>query len=225
MINLRTTLFFWITLIICVSPLQVSAAPVYADWTPSGDFFNVAGNIDGVGVTISSPTQNGYVAADENYSGFSNPHIYSTTLDNTDAIGSFGTSGGADYVFDFDGVIENPIIYLASLASVLEFDPEVSINKISGGSRLEVINNQVIGYLDTTVDIPNTDGNAIIQLNGSFSSISFSATTVGSAMFDEFALQIGSESVTAAVPEPTGILLLGLGLLGLVSFRRKDSSV
>lgn len=200
------------------------AAPILTDWT-SATSTSSEGVIGGISVTFSSPSAAIVPGIVNAFSGFSNPAIYNPAIASTEAINLQGDRGvtGFTYSVSFDTPVENPIIYITSLASILTFDPGISLTKISGEDVFAVSGNTVFGVTDDTKTQPNNDANGIFQLNGIFTNFGFNAVWdyPTSSKNDGIMLQIGRDIVPTGVPEPSILLLFGSGIAGLFLFRKK----
>ena len=103
------------------------------------------------------------------------------------------------YTLDFGAATTDPVIDLGSDGSTLTFPAGTSITRISGDPGLTVAGNVVSGAGNTTVDLwVRNDSNGTIQLNGTFQSISSSATTA--YPLDGVYLQVGA---SPPAPPPT----------------------
>jgi hypothetical protein len=105
------------------------------------------------------------------------------------------------YTLDFGAATTDPVIDLGSDGSTLTFPAGTSITRISGDPGLTVAGNVVNGAGNTTVDpVGLNDSNGTIQLNGTFQSISFSATTA--YPLDGVYLQVGASPPPPPPPPP-----------------------
>ncbi len=104
-----------------------------------------------------------------------------------------------NYTIDFSQPVHNPVIHLLSFASILDFGT-ISVTRLSGQNSFVVSGGIVSGTLDLSLDpaAPYYDANGSIQLNGTFSSISFTARYSFGAV-DGIGLQLGMLGCNAPV--------------------------
>ena len=96
----------------------------------------------------------------------------------------------------------NPVLDLGSLGSTLEFPAGTSITRLSGTAGFDVSGSIVIGAGDASVDPYGlNDSNGSVRLDGTFSSISFTATTA-------YALEGVYIQAGVAVPPPRTRIVL-----------------
>ncbi len=81
-------------------------------------------------------------------------------------------------------------------------------NSQFGGSAIVVLGNVVSG----------NEGNGVVQFTGTFSSLSWTDTFEN---FYAFTVGVNQEPTATAVPEPTTLTFVGIGLVGLASRLRK----
>ena len=82
------------------------------------------------------------------------------------------------YTLSLGAARTNPLLDLASLGTTLEFPAGTSITRLSGDDGFAVSGSTVIGAGDASVDPYGlNDSNGSVRLDGTFSSISFTATT------------------------------------------------
>lgn len=205
----------------CVSSLAISAPVVnWIDWSStSSGTLNIAPNTINVSMT-GAPI------------GLSNGDYYynNAATGGTAVTGTYAglmpsdmiqVNGASTFTLTFSSAILNPYIALVSVGQggypvTYSFGAPVSV--LSAGGNYW-------GYSGYTVNGNNFTGyeyNGILQLQGSYSSISFS-TAPGE---NWHGFNIGSAAVANAVPEPEtyAMMLAGLGLLGGLARRRKNKT-
>ena len=232
---MKKTLFFGIVFMLLSSmafaaPIDLRAgweATAGGTWTVASDGSNVLQTVNGHPTVFYSATQ--YI--DTTFDG----SFGVETRDDDDFIGFvFGYNGPSDYLL-FDWKQKNQSTALEGF----------TLSKISGttvdfwahtGADITVLGTSystTSGWADYTsydfhLDYTTTeikiaiDGTQIFDVDGTFSSGAFgfynySQSQVRYAGFEEEVIPPGP------VPEPSTILLMGAGLLGLVGYRRKRS--
>lgn len=187
------------------------AITVWTNWTSAavGAPGSATGTLNGVGVTYSgeldSAVTNGSTTIWAPNSSFIGGTVTTSPSTVGDAIFLNGSFTGIDTI-TFASPIVNPVFAIWSLGApgatasfTFNLTPTFEAggpNSQFGGVPLSVVGNVVSG----------AEGNGVVQFTGTFSSISWTNT------FENFyAFTVG----TAGVPEPSTVLLLGLGLSGL----------
>lgn len=202
--------------VLALISVGVRAAPVFTDWTAFDSTTDIAqGTLVGTGVTLT-----GTALQSANTNGTST--LFSTSqftpaLPASDYVEfvSFASTPISSYQITFTQAVTNPLLHLASLASVLTFsgiNPEL----VSGDANFLVSGNTVSGQIGTS------DSNGTVRLPGTYSSISFTANFVGfvAGSRDGIAIQVGAEPRTPSVPEPASLALLLVAAAGGIAGSR-----
>lgn len=201
----------------------LSAQTVWTDWTSAaaGAPGSAAGTLNGVVVSYSGEVLGNTVT--NGTSGFWNPStsfVGGTVGVSPDSVGDIVTLAGGftgTSTLSFAAPIENPVFAIWSLGQpgapasfTFDASPVFQVggpNANFGGSTISVAGNVVNG----------TEGNGVVQFNGSVSSISWTNTpeffygfTVGTA-----------GSTTVPIPEPSTYALMLVGLAGLAGMVRR----
>ena len=174
-------------------PSVASAAPSvqFADWTAVSN--NVAtGTLLGHTVTFSGTTVDDPPSSTiDGTSNLLSESMFTPPITLGDHLSFRVFAPSTSYTLDFGAATTDPVIDLGSDASTLTFPAGTSITRISGDPGLTVAGNVVSGAGNTTVDpVGLNDSNGTIQLNGTFQSISFLATTA--YPLDGVYLQVGA---------------------------------
>ena len=110
--------------------------------------------------------------------------------------------GPHTYTLSLGAARTNPVLHFASLGTTLEFPAGTSITRLSGDDGFAVSDNSVIGAGDPPLDQYGlNDSNGSVRLEGTFTSISFTATTAYA--LDGILIQVG-----VAVPPPRTTIIL-----------------
>lgn len=172
-----------------IAAAQTSAD--FADWTqlteaPRAAIGTLHGNavsLEGSGVASTSTLDGSNTAFDD--PAFTPPLPASDTVD-------FSAVSGNTYTLSFGAATTNPVLHLGSLASTVTFPPGTTVTRVSGDMNFAVNANEVLGG--------PSDGNGTVRLEGTFSTIDFST----SSMFvtDGVYLQVGAVAPPGQEPPP-----------------------
>ena len=171
----------------------------FADWTAVSN--NVAtGTLLGHTITFSGTTVDDPPGSTiDGTSNLLSESMFTPPITRGDHLSFRVFAPSTSYTLDFGAATTDPVIDLGSDGSTLTFPAGTSITRISGDPGLTVAGNVVSGAGNTTVDpVGLNDSNGTIQLNGTFQSISFSATTA--YPLDGVYLQVGA---SPPPPPPT----------------------
>ena len=222
--SLRSLLFSFIVILLSILvAAPVSAGTIWTDWTSAtnGNPGSAVGTLNGVAVTYTGEiityatggTAAGFWAPDSSFIGgtvTTSPSIVG------DLIGLQGSYTGINKI-TFNSPIVNPVLAIWSLgspsnqASFVNFSQTPTFeaggpNSQYGGGPITVLGNTVSGL----------EGNGVVQFTGMFTTLTWTNTS-------EFwyAFTVGTAEGSTSVPEPTTMLLFGLGLIGVLGIRRK----
>lgn len=198
-----------------------SAATVWTDWTSAavGAPGSATGTLNGVGVTYSgeldSAVTNGTSQDWLPNSSFIGGSVDTSPSSVGDIIFLNGNFTGTDTI-TFGSPIVNPVFAIWSLGSPsvpATFTFSLTPTFEAGGP------NSQFGGLAITVagnDVSGREGNGVVQFTGSITSFTFTTT------FENFyGFTVGTAGgAPTGVPEPSTMLLLGAGIIGLATVRR-----
>jgi len=139
-----------------------------------------------------------------------------------DAIFLNGSFTGTNIISFFGSPVVNPVFAIWSLGAP---GAEASLNFNATPTFEAGGPNSQFGGLPITVSgntVSGTEGNGVVQFTGTFSSLSWTTTIENFYGFTVGVSDAGEE--TTPVPEPSTIMLLGVGLAGLgLAWRRKTN--
>ncbi len=210
--------------ILFVSASVAVAAPAYwTDWiSETVGAPGVMGtlNIDSstVSVSFSGPYYSAQTSGGTNYWNPPGPYISSAVDNAPPASDIIALGAGGTATITFSESVKDPLLALVSWNG----------NTVDFGVPIEILSYGA-GYWGNGTPILNAAGtgfygsgevHGVIRLPGSFASISFTHTPEYWHGFTVGVLGLAPPR-PPSVPEPTTMLLLGLGLLGVAGIRRK----
>jgi len=209
-----------LSLLILISASTVQAAQVYwTDWTTQGTQ-EVTGTMTigskTVDVTFSGVYSFAQTSGGSNYWNPATPYL-SPTVDNAPpASDIIGLSTGGSVTITFSEAVTNPLLALVSWnGNTVDFGDDVieflSYGHGYWGNGTPVMNGDNTGFYGSG------EVHGVLQVTGTYSSITFSHTSEG-----WHGLTVGAVDL-APVPIPAALWLFGSGLVGLVGLRRKIS--
>jgi len=230
--------FLGVAVLILGFAAQSFAVPIFTDWTSYSGNFQINGTALGT-LTIGSNSTGVSFAGDiRNVVTNESEGVFDNDLSNWGSTDPFTpeinlsdsvrTRSGVDktHTITFVNPVIDPVMHIASLGrGVATWGPSYTLDwTFDAPFTILSSNNGQIDGIDTYkftnssgYILHGEEGAGTIQFSGAFTSISWE-----SDIFEDFTFfQVGAVSV---VPEPTTMLLLGSGLIGLAGFRRKMRS-
>lgn len=188
----------------------------WVDWTAAGGGV-ATGTAAGVTVTYTgqlSPVAQTSGGGTNFWASNSSTYTSSPTVDNpppdSDIIRLTGGGGTGTFNLSFSQLVHNPVMAIMSMGQggipvTYDFDAPFDVLNFGPGHFGDGPLTELAGDV-----LEGREGHGIIQFQGSFSSISWTVPTA------EF-----WHGFTLAVPEPSVLGVLGIGLAGLASRRRR----
>ena len=173
---------------------RADQAPSFAHWAGSGPT-GATGTLSGGAVTLTGPMGTGFYPHDD-FTYFNSP-AFTPQLAATGMVEMAGGSGRT-FTLSFCVPIQNPVMMLGSLGSIMTFAPGTSLTRISGDCGFQTAGRVVTGTAANAIVRPDgtlgpTDSNGTIRLNGLFTSITFTLVPnfTGGSGTDGVYLQVG----------------------------------
>lgn len=210
-------------LLTCAASASMAAAPSWIDWTsPSAGTLTLGTTTVGVALTGSAPVGMSY--DDTYYNNFNTGY--------TTPGGTYGglmphdmiqVSPASAFTLTFSQAIINPYIALVSVGQPgnyfvsYTFNGPISSMSAAGSNLWGPGTGSYAGNTFTGAEY-----NGVLQLSGAYTSLTVT-TNIGEYWHG---FNVGSSALVTAVPEPEtyALLLAGLGLVGGIARRRKQSS-
>jgi hypothetical protein len=218
------------TLVVAAALVGLSAAPVvsadtayWTDWNAKST--GIVSGVLTVGSTTVDVTFSGaysfaQISGGTNYWSPNAPYLSAAVGNAPPAADIVGLYTGGAVTITFSQPVHNPLIALVSWnGNTVNFAEGSNLQYLSSGSGYW---GSGTFFHPTSISFQGSgELHGVIQLTGDFSSISFSHTSE-----NWHGLTVGVLGVTPAIPEPEtyALLLAGLGLLGIMARRRKQSA-
>jgi hypothetical protein len=213
--------FSFIVMLLSISvAAPASAATVWTDWTGlTAGAPGAVGTLNGVAVAYSGQVYgttviNGTAGNWSPNSTFIGGTVTTSPSSVGDIIGLTGGSAGGTGTITFASPIENPVFAIWSLGAsgisasfTFSLTPSLEAggpNSQYGGASIAVLGGNIVS---------GNEGNGVVQFTGTFNTFSWTNTAE-----NWYGFTVGTAA--SSVPEPTTMLLLGLGLVVLAGFRR-----
>ena len=221
-----------LTLVLAAPAMAAAATPGPADlvdWTSADGVANVAtGSAHGVSVTLTGSDVQAGGVTDGTFGGFA-AAFFTPAAPATDAI-ALASFPGYSYTLTFSTPVTDPVLDLASLGSTIAFEAGTSLVRLNGQPGFVVSGATVIGAVGD-LGSPNNDVNGSVQVIGTFTSLSFTATPVpaapnGDGLYLQVALPFPPVNVVVPSVRPVaGGVPPAIRVCGATSRRRPRSPI
>ena len=203
--------------------MPASAATMWTNWTTAvnGNPGSASGVLDGVNVSYSGQVIASVLNGTSNIWAPNTSFTGGTVTTSPSIVGDDIRLNGIGFTgpntITFSSAIDNPVFAIWSLGApgtpaTFTFNATPTLeaggpNSLFGGSSISVSGNVVSG----------NEGNGVVQFTGTFTSISWTNTPEN---FYAFTVGLNGPSGPPGIPQPSSIVLVGIGLAGLVLWRR-----
>jgi hypothetical protein len=154
---------------------QLALSLAFVNWT-AADAHGATGSLHQHGVELVGTMGTAFALHNE-YTGF-NSDAFTPPLTATDMVEiSAGPGSGHRYTLSFGAPVREPVLHLGSLGSIIEFDSDIVLTRLSGNNGFAVDGSKVVGQpRDPHVIGEPSDSYGTVRLSGEFSLISFTVT-------------------------------------------------
>ncbi|MFB6437326.1 hypothetical protein ACFCVY_11165 [Streptomyces sp. NPDC056411] len=150
--------------------IMPTEAQVFVDWTSRDSDQKATGQLEGRTVTVTGPL--GEADLNGQSTVFGTPSVFTPPLPTSDAIELRSKPTDSDFEVDLGAAVEDAVIDLGSLGSIMTIDPDMTVERLSGDNGFAVQGNVVTGVAKNG---PPSDSNGTILVSRStpFSSVKF----------------------------------------------------
>jgi hypothetical protein len=215
--------FLVLSLVLMASASIAAADTVYwTDWTATtstapGVIGTLTIGADVVGVTFSGSYGFAQISGGTNYWNPSAPYLSATVSNAPPASDIIALNTGGTATITFSQPVEDPLLALVSWnGNTVDFGVPITVLSYGNGywgGGTPILNAAGTGFYGSG------EVHGVIELPGTYSSISFTHTSENWHGFTVGAFDVG-EPQSNPVPEPTTIVLLGAGLIGVAFLKQ-----